>query len=190
MSKKLAFLLAVILCFVCFESYLTADAEEIELTLPENFPNTFLGYYWIGGHDTNGATFIITEASCTKQEIKIKVLQLPNDSYTSLIDNQTEYPSDDRDYQNELGIAAQHGEKLIGTLCDIKEIIDENGNTIPFEYGVLLTRSGSSLISEFTIYLPQNLNATSLHLKICVGVNETLDSRFSMMDTMSIDISL
>lgn len=190
MRKKLAFLLSAIICFCGLIPYAIAETEAVELSLPDGFPDTYLGYYWIGGYDTNGATFVITEASCSEQEIDIQVLQLPNDSDTSLIDNQIEYPSDDYFCQDEIVSAYQCGERLIGTLCDIEKITDENGNVLPLEYAVQFARNGSSLSTRFTIYFPQSLNAELLYVKICFGVNETLDSHFSMQDSITIKASL
>lgn len=190
MGKKLALLISAMICFYGLVPYATAETEEIERSLPDSFPNTYLGYYWIGGHDTNGATFVITEASVSDQEIHIQVLQLPNDNDTLLIDNQTEYPSNDCLYQDEIATASQKGKKLIGTLCDIEKITDEDDHVLPLEYAVQFTRSGSSLSTGFTIYLPQTLHAKSLYVTICFGVNEALDAHFFMQDSITVEVPL
>lgn len=178
-------LIACISCSVAF-----AEEGTIELSVPKDMPEDYLGYYWIDGIDTKGVTFVIKEASYNNQVLKISIIQLPNDDYTSLVDNQVDVPSDDPLFKREIETALQYGRKTIGTLCDIQMISDENGNNLFDQYKVSTDRNGACLTNEFQIYLPPDIMKETVTVQFAFGVNEDLRFNFPMFDVMDVSLPL
>lgn len=188
MNKKRSFL-TMLLAVLLLINVVSSQAETIELSLPKDMPNEFIQYYWIGGSETNGVTFVIQRVSYENSELNIRVIQLPNDEYTSIVDNQVDYPDDDKDFARKLEQASQYGETLLGTLCDIKTITDAEGNNLLNEYKVSCNRDEASLIYDFCIYLDLEAIEGSINIEFVFGVNEDLSSQFSMSDTMLLTIT-
>lgn len=188
MKKLLSILtiLTLVATFPCSISY--AQEDIIELSVPKNMPENYIGFYWVGGTETNGVTFVVNDVYYDENVLKINVSQLPNDDYTSLVDNQVDTPPDDTLFLREIETASQFGKKILGTLCDIQAITDEKGNNLLDQYHVATERNGSSLTNEFSVYLPSEKTAVKINIKLVFGVNEDLSSHFSMSDSLDISI--
>lgn len=85
--------------------------------------------------------------------------------------------------------AKQYGDTILGTLCDIYAITDENGNDLLDEYSVSVTREAASLVNKFSIHLPTE-NPLEIHVELEFGVNEDLSCHFDMSDTYSLTIPM
>ncbi|NLO84451.1 MAG: hypothetical protein GX096_03345 [Clostridiales bacterium] len=158
-------------------------------SLPANMPENYLGYYSSGGTETKGVTFVISEVHYDEKELKISVIQLPNDDYTSVVDNSIEYSADNRgDFDREIETASQYGDKVLGTVCGISTITDGEGSNLFDECRISENRNGASMITEFYIYsLPENLTG-EVNVELVFGVNEDLNYRFPMSDSIYITV--
>lgn len=185
--KKTIFL--VFLMFLTLISYGQSLAQEdyIELSVPEGMPDNYLSYYWIGGAETNGATFVINAVTYNEYVLNIQVLQLPNDNYTALIDNQVD---GDPFLKSSIQTALKHGSKVLGTLCDVLSITDQKGNNVLCEYSISSDRKGSALSNEIRIFLPAESAKGKLDILLVFGVNEDLSSIFPMSDSMELSVVL
>lgn len=179
--KKLMILL-VLLISLPFGSSLAGKAP-----LPPDLPETYLALCSIRGTETNGATFAVTEAYRDGETVKITVAQLPNDGNTSLVDNQVEYPPDDPIFLRELEEASQHGEKVLGTVCDILSAVDENGVSLMDGYMTSCDRTGPSLTYQFCLSLPQGTDEARVEL--IFGVNEDCGFRFTTLGKLFLSVA-
>lgn len=182
-TKAFLIALALLIVIPCCISF--AQEDVIELSVPDNMPESYLGYYWIGGKETNGATFVICDVEYNDPILKLCVIQLPNDDYTSLVDTQVD---GDPSLTCKAKTALQYGNQVLGTLCDILALTDENGNNILKEYSVTCDQNGSSLIKEFRIDLPSKTMQGEICIELIFGVNEDRSSRFPMSDSMELSI--
>lgn len=188
MRKFQSFLLILVL--VLYPSYNLSFAEEeiIELTVPNHMPENYLGFYSIGGLETNGVTFVVSEVYYDEYVLKINVMRLPNDDYTSVVDNQVENKADRTHLEREIEEASQYGSKILGTLCDISTITDAYGNDLFEQYKVEGNRYGPSLTDEFYIYFSPETTIDEINVKLIFGVNEDCEYSFPMSDSMSLSI--
>ena len=191
MKRIAAFLttLAMLLCTSCSIAF--AGEEDAALPVPGGMPEHYLGYTAVPGVETNGVTFVITRAHYHGHMLAISVLQLPNDGYTALIDNQVEDTEDTSQRDSEAALASQYGDTVIGTLCDISSITDEDGN-IPYSgYGVASQRrDGASLLTTFTIFFPQDSTCEEVNVTFAFGVNEDLNYRFPAPGSLRLTYSI
>ena len=157
------------------------DATELS---PQDLPQNNFGCCRIGGTETTGATFVVNDVSYHADVLQIGVVQLPNDDDTSLVDNQVDAGPDDALLDQEIATASQYGSKILGTLCDILTITDENGNDILNQYSVSTQRSGASLADVFSVYLSPENTVKEHHVELEFGVNEDLSSHFTMTDSL------
>ena len=93
-------------------------------------------------------------------------------------------------FAKEKETALLYGEKLLGTLCDVLSITDENGNDLLQQYKVSVERNAASLTYEFVIDLPSGKKIHDVNIAFAFGVNEDLSSHFSMSDSTMLNISL
>lgn len=132
----------------------------------------------------DGVTFTIQSAKYDQAE-KALVIQVSTEASApsvALIDNQVEVQPEDTHWQREVQQASQYGKALRGILCDISTITDDIGNDLLKEYRVTPTRSGAALDYTFAIYkLPEG---SKVNVTFSFGVNESLDSHFSLFDAM------
>jgi hypothetical protein len=180
--------------FLVFLMFLTlisgqslAQEDYIELSVPEGMPDNYVSYHWIGGAETNGATFVINAITYNEYVLKIHVLQLPNDNYTALIDNQVD---GDPLLESSIKTALKHGSKVLGTLCDVLSVTDQEGNNILCEYSISSDRKGSALSNEIRIFLPAESAKGKLDVLLVFGVNEDLSSIFPMSDSIELSVVL
>ena len=189
--KKLMSLLAILVLVVHIPCNLSfAEEKPIELSIPENMPEEYLGFYWIGGNETNGVTFVVNEVHYNEGVLRISVIQLPNDDYTAIIDNQVEDTTDRRYLDEKIEFASQYGDKILGTLCDIESIVDENGNNLLTEYKVSGDQNESSMVTVFEIFLPPENTIKTVDVGLVFGVNEDLGYHFPMSDSMYLTIPI
>lgn len=182
-AKTLLIALMLLITIPCSISF--AQEDVIELSVPDNMPESYVGYYWIGGKETNGATFVICDVEYTEPILKLCVIQIPNDDYTSLADTQADVgPS----LASKAKIASQYEDQVLGTLCDILTLTDGNGNNILKEYSVSYDQNGSSLIKEFHIDLPSENIQGEIYIELIFGVNEDRSGQFPMSDSMELSI--
>ncbi|MEG0504662.1 MAG: hypothetical protein RR547_08470, partial [Raoultibacter sp.] len=187
--RKFQSLLLILILVFCASYHLSfAEEEIIELTVPNQMPENYLGFYSIGGLETNGVTFVVSEVYYDKYVLKISVMRLPNDDYTSVVDNQIENTADSTYIEREIEEASQYGSKILGTLCDISTITDANGNDLFDEYKVVGDRHGPSLTDDFYIYFSPETTMDVINVKLIFGVNEECKYRFPMSDSMSLSI--
>ena len=178
--------LALILCISQGLSF--AEATNTPEAVPANASAAYLGSRSIGGTETSGVTFAISEVSYDydTDTLQISVLQLPNDEYTSLMDNQVDYANDKSHLDNQIAIAAEYGDTVLGTLCDILTITDENGGNLFDEYRVSGERYGSAMDTIFHIFLPQENTIKEITVELTFGVNEDLSAHFPASESMVI----
>lgn len=140
----------------------------------------------IEGETSGGVTFLVSHASYTGKQVQITVEQRPNDPFTALMDNQTEYPQDDPDFAREKERAAQYGRQILGTLCDLWSM---NGAGLPSEYSVSCRREGAGLIHTFAFALPDAYAEDAVRVTLALGVNEDLSCRFPNLRQVEITVS-
>lgn len=187
--RKFQSLLLILILVFCASYHLSfAEEEMIELTVPNQMPENYLAFDSIGGLETNGVTFVVSEVYYNEYVLKISVMRLPNDDYTSVVDNQVENTADSTYIEREIEEASQYGSKILGTLCDISTITDANGNDLFEEYKVVGDRHGPSLTDDFYIYFSPETTMDVINVKLIFGVNEDCKYRFPMSDSMSLSI--
>lgn len=172
--------LLMVLCFCVMISaipYTLSFAQEsvMETLLPQNIPEDYMAFRCVDGNETSGVMFVLTEILFCDDVLQINVFQLPNDNGISLIDNQVDYGEDTTYLDKEIKIASEYGDQVLGTICDIAYITDENGNNLLTEYSASCNRIGSSLHTQFHVYyLPANIK---MDVGLSFGVQENLDNR-------------
>ncbi|MEG1014323.1 MAG: hypothetical protein RSI33_08750 [Clostridia bacterium] len=187
--RKFQSLLLILILVFCASYHLSfAEEEMIELTVPNQMPENYLAFDSIGGLETNGVTFVVSEVYYNEYVLKISVMRLPNDDYTSVVDNQVENTADSTYIEREIEEASQYGSKILGTLCDISTITDANGNDLFEEYKVVGDRHGPSLTDDFYIYFSPETTMDVINVKLIFGVNEDCKYRFPFYDSMSLSI--
>lgn len=185
--KKTIFLVFLMFLTLISCGQSLAHEDYIELSVPEGMPDNYVSYCRIGGAETNGATFVINAVTCNEYLLKIQVLQLPNDNYTALIDNQVD---GDPFLESSIKTALKHGSKVLGTLCDVLSVTDQKGNKILCEYSISSDRKGAALSNEIRIFLPAESAKGKLDVLLVFGVNEDLSSIFPMSDSMELSVVL
>lgn len=186
MKKRLYLLAALMLSLFYAVVMAIARAETTELLLPKNMPESYLQYVGIESANTNGVTFVISDAYEKDDELHIQVMQLPNDADTALIDNQVD---GDPDFGRAVQKVSQYGDVLLGTLCDISTVTDEQNNSLLNEYRVSCERDEAALIYEFTVYLQPEDIGKAKRIELIFGVNEDLNCRFPKSDTALLILS-
>ena len=187
--KKMFSLLTVLVLILCIPCSISlAEKSDISQAVPENISAAYLGFRSIDGTETKGVTFAVSEVSYDYDAdvLQISITQLPNDDYTALMDNQVDYTSDPNLLDSEIAIAAEYGDTVLGTLCDILTITDENGDNLFESYRVLGDRHGSAMATIFHIFLPPKNAIQEITVELAFGVNEDLNSLFPMSDSMTI----
>ena len=145
-------------------------------------PEDYIDFRCVDGDETSGVTFVLTEILFCDDVLQINVFQLPNDNGISLIDNQVDYGEDTTYLDKEINIASEYGDQVVGTICDIAYITDENGNNLLKEYSVSCNRIESSLHTQFHVYyLPANIK---MDVGLSFGVQENLDNRTFIDDEL------
>lgn len=175
--KRYLALVTIFTLALCLPSNMALAQEKPGgASLPENMPEQHAGFCSIDGQETNGVLFVLQEVHYEEHVLTLHVLQLPNDDYTSIMDNQTEDTADGQSLDEAVGLASPYGRKVIGTLCDIESITDAQGNNLVKEYKVSSERKGPSLVTVFEVYqLPEN---GEIDVELVFGVNEDLNYRF------------
>jgi len=186
MKAKVLFIALVLLTIIPWGISL-AQEDGIELSAPANMPDKYIDCCRIEGTKTNGVTFVIKNVEYNDSLLKIDIVQLPNDDYTSLVDNQVD---NDPSLTNKVETASQYGSQILGTLCDVLTLTDGNGNKVLKEYGASSSRNGSSLTNEFRIDLPAEHTGEKISIEFVFGVNEDLSSLFPMSDSIKLCIWL
>jgi len=155
-------------------------------------PDNYLGSYSIGGFETNGVTFVVNDMYYDEDEylLRINVMQIPNDDYSTIVDNQLDDPDARSDLDNQMEQASQRGGKLIGTLCDILRITDAKGNKLLNEYSVSFDPNENCIFNEFCIYFSPENTIEQVDVILIFGVNENLNSLFPMSESMNLSIDL
>lgn len=142
----------------------------------------------IEGDTSGGVTFLVLQASYDGKQVQITVEQRPNDPFTALMDNQTEYPQDDPDFVREKKKAAQYGRRILGTLCDLWSMEGSGLPSVPGEYGVSCRREGAGLIYTFAFDLPDTYAGDEVRVTLAFGVNEDLSSRFPTLQRVELSV--
>lgn len=184
-SLSLLIILALVICVPIGVSL--SDEDPTGASLPKNMPEKYEAVCTVEGTETKGVTFAISEVLYDEDTLKISVLQLPNDEYTSIIDNQVEDTSNSNYLDAKLKLASQYGNKVLGTVCDILSITDSEGNNLIKEYKVSVARNGASLETMFYIYfLPEH---TEIAIELLCGVTEDLHNHCSSYKQIHLDVS-
>lgn len=187
--KKTRLLLAILMLITSIPYGLSLAEKDVnELSMPKAMPENNFGYCWIGGTETEGATFVIDDVNYNDHVLRISVIQLPNDDYTALVDRQVDAGPDDVLLDKEIATASQYGSKILGTLCDILTISDEKGNNLMSQYSVSSERSGASLANVFDVYVSPENTISEINVELEFGVNEDLSSLFPMSDSVNLHI--
>lgn len=186
--KKL-FSILTALCLAAALSCALAEAgpSPEALARPEGPHESGLGFFAIGTAETSGVMFVVDEVGYDEGVLTISVSQRPNDGDTSLMDNQVDEPHDSADFQSELDKASQHGERVMGTLCDIASIKDGEGNELLKECKIERDRDGASLSAKFSVPLSlasDDADVTELDVELALGVNEDLSAHFDATGAM------
>lgn len=142
----------------------------------------------IEGEASGGVAFLVSQTSFDGKQVQITVEQRPNDPFTALMDNQTEYPQDAPDFAREKEKAAQYGRQILGTLCDLWSVDGAGLPSVPGEYSVSCRREGAGLIHMFAFDLPDAYAENEVRVTLALGVNEDLSCRFPNLQRVEITV--
>ncbi len=185
--KRKRFLISLVLIILIAQGLPLAKADSTMPSLPDQMPDQYMRYCWIGGAESKGATFVIKDVDFSENVLKIHIIQLPNDDFTALVDNQVE---GDPSLENSIKAALEHGSKVLGTLCDLLSITNENGDNILKEYSISSNREGPTLSNEIRIFLPSEGAKGTVNVRLVFGVNEDLKSLFPMSNSLTLSLVL
>lgn len=135
-----------------------------------------------------GVTFIIHEIRCSTSALTLHIERRPSEADTALIDNQVEAASEDPSFVRQIEEAQLYGSKILGTLCDVLTLTDENGTPLLGEYMVETQREGASLVDTFSILLPKQ-PVKQANVELIFGVNEDLQSHFPQASTIRLTVA-
>jgi len=193
MKKRSSFLIILLLSVQIFCGISLAEETSLGALPLKNMPENPLGVCPVSGLKTNGVTFVVDKVHYDHDAhtLEINVLQLPNDDYTAVMDNQVENPNDTSQLDSEMAQLSLHGYTALGTVCDILTITDAKGHSLFQEYKITESRPAlPSLNTHFTIFLPADEIPTEINVELALGVNEDLRHRFPSEGSLHIKYSL
>ena len=189
MKKALA-LFTMLVWILCVPHNMLAAEETPAMPALEKALADYPGYCVVGGTETGGVTFVVNDVHADADVLTISVMLLPNDDFTSVVDNQVDDADDSSALNDQIALASRYGDKVLGTLCDIADITDAEGNSLLTEYKVLGDRNGPAMVTVFSVYLSPESMRDEVLVELVCGVNEDLNARFPQSDSIHLRVPL
>lgn len=162
----------IFLLVVCFYSFVCAEGQTANHIVQLN------------GCDQ--AAFWIQQSYCDDSQLRLQVTRKALSESVVLIDNQIDDLPDEASLVQEIDDASEEVVNVLGTLCDVVSLTDQNGQHLLKDYSVSTVRKAASLADTFEISLPKAVK--QVHAELRLGINHDLSARFP--DAKSITLTV